>query len=77
MIQVCYFLNTIYVVGGSSELPIWLTDGFLAIFWKVEGTMRKHVSHVQLPYKVVMPAVVMCRLWGGGGGRVLNIGKLG
>ena len=57
---------------SSSELPIWLTDGFSVtfwwlvratyvvdgrffghFFWKVVGTVRIHVSHVQLPYMVI------------------------
>ena len=33
---------------------MWLTDGFsVTFFWKVEGTVRIHVSHVQLPYMVI------------------------
>ena len=33
-----------YVVDG------WFFGHF---FWKVEGTVRIHVSHVQLPYTVI------------------------
>ena len=32
------------------ELPMWF---FGHCFWKVEGTVRIHVSHVQLPYMVI------------------------
>ena len=32
-----------------------MVDGrfFSHFFWKVEGTVRIHVSHVQLPYTVI------------------------
>ena len=33
---------------------MWLTDGFsVTFFWKVVGTVRIHVSHIQLPYTVI------------------------
>ena len=41
-------------------------------FWKVEGTVRIHISHVQLPYTVIN---VHGNIQGGGGGEP-NIGKL-
>ena len=41
------------IVGGSLELPMWLTDGFLVTFFgRWWGAVRIHVSHVQLPYTV-------------------------
>ena len=48
-------LNKYYfpVFGGSLELPMWLTDGFLVTFFgRWWGAVRIHVSHVQLPYTV-------------------------
>ena len=47
-----------------------MVDGrfFGHIFWKVEGTVRIHVSHVPLPYIVI-------NVQDGGGG-IQNIGKL-
>ena len=44
---------------------------FRHIFWKVEGTVRIHVSHIQLPYMVINMHGNMQ-----GGGTKLNIGKL-
>ena len=42
------------LVGGSLELPMWLTDGFLVTFFgRWWGAVRIHVSHVQLPYTVI------------------------
>ena len=41
------------VIGGSLELPMWLTDGFLVTFFgRWWGAVHIHVSHVQLPYTV-------------------------
>ena len=41
------------VVGGSLELPMWLTDGFLVTFFgRWWGAVRIHVIHVQLLYMV-------------------------
>ena len=41
------------VIGGSLELPMWLTDGFLVTFFgRWWGAVHIHVSHVQLPYMV-------------------------
>ena len=53
----------------------YVVDGrfFGHFFWKVEGTVCIHVSHVQLPYMVI-------NMYGniqGGGGTKPNIGKLG
>ena len=40
-------------IGGSLELPMWLTDGFLVTFFgRWWGAVRIHVSHIQLPYTV-------------------------
>ena len=37
-------------IGGSSELPMWLTDGFsVTFFGRWWGAVHIHVSHVQLP----------------------------
>ena len=42
------------LIGGSLELPMWLTDGFLVTFFgRWWGAVRIHVSHVQLPYTVI------------------------
>ena len=43
-----------------------MVDGgfFGYIFWKVEGTVRIHMSHVQLPYMVIN---VHGNMQGGGG----------
>ena len=33
------FVAYILIIGGSLELPMWLTDGFLVtFFWKVVGS---------------------------------------
>ena len=41
------------IFGGSLELPMWLTDGFLVTFFgRWWGAVRIHVSHVQLLYTV-------------------------
>ena len=45
--------------GGSLELPMWLTDGFLVTFFgRWWGAVRIHMSHVQLPYMVNSHVVV-------------------
>ena len=45
--------GAVTIVGGSLELPMWLTDGFLVTFFeRWWGAVRIHVSHVQLPYMV-------------------------
>ena len=52
-----------------------MVDGrfFGHFFWKVEGTVRIHISHVQLPYTVIN---VHGNMQGCGGGNEPNIGKL-
>ena len=49
----------------------YVVDGrfFGHFFWKVEGTVHTHVSHVQLPYMVINVHSNMQ----GGGGTELNI----
>ena len=52
-------INLRCLVGGSLELPMWLTDGFLVTFFgRWWGAVRIHVSHVQLPYTVNSRVVV-------------------
>ena len=42
------------LVGGSSELPMWLMDGFLVtFFWRWWEAVCIHISHIQLPYTVI------------------------
>ena len=42
-----YSSNTSLVIGGSSELPMWLTDGFwVTFFGRWRGAVHIHVSHV-------------------------------
>ena len=58
------------VIGGSSEPPMWLTDGFLVTFFgRWRGAVHIHVSHVQLLYMVI-------NVQDGSGGGIPNIGKL-
>ena len=54
----------------------YVVDGpfFGHYFWKVEGTVRIHVSHVQLPYMVIN---VHGNMQGGGGGMNRTLEKLG
>ena len=54
-----WFVRATYVVDG-----LFLGD----FFWKVVGTVRIHVSHVQLPYTVINVWRINVWLWGGGGG---------
>ena len=43
-----------FLIGGSSELPMWLTDGILVSFFgRWRGAVCIHMSHVQLPYTVI------------------------
>ena len=47
------------IIGGSLELSMWLTDGFLVTFFgRWWGAVHIHVSHVQLPYTVNSHVVV-------------------
>ena len=47
------------IFGGSSELLMWLTDGFsVTLFGRWRGAVRIHVSHIQLPCTVLMCGVV-------------------
>ena len=53
----CMLLSEL--IGGSLELPMWLTDGFLVTFFgRWWGAVCIHVSHVQLPYTVYSRVVV-------------------
>ena len=37
--------------GGSSELPMWLTDGFMVTFLEGEGdSLRTRYSHVEVTF---------------------------
>ena len=67
-LQTTASLNKEQIIGGSSALPMWLTDGFFGhFFWKMEGTARTHLSHVQLLYTVITLE----------GEDIRNIGKFG
>ena len=51
------------IIGGSSELPMWLTDCFLVTFFgKWRGAVHIHVSHVWLTC-TVMPSHVAFNQW--------------
>ena len=49
---------------------MWLMCSFLVTFLEGGGTVCMHMSHVQLPYMVI-------NVKDGGGGGILNFGKLG
>ena len=47
------YTHLLVFIGGSLELPMWLTEGFLVTFFgRWWGAVRIHMSHVQLPYTV-------------------------
>ena len=57
----CGFVTVI--IGGSSELPMWLTDGFLVTFFgRWRGAVCLHMSHIQLP---CMLRVGVTHVWKG------------
>ena len=54
------------VIGGSSELPMWLTGCFLVTFFgRWRGAVRIHVSHVWLTCTVMPSCVAFPQWWRG------------
>ena len=41
-------MRHLMLIGGSLELPMWLTDGFLVTFLEGEGLMILHFEYVQI-----------------------------
>ena len=51
------------IIGGSSELPVWLTDGFwVTFFWKVEGSSA-HTGESRAAHMWQLTCMVITTIW--------------